>query len=197
MQETDTHTKKQPVKKTSKRTFRWMVCVVLGMFAFAYALVPMYRVICQATGINGRIYGASKVQENITIDDSRVITVRFLANNNADLPWEFKTLNKKVVVKPGQVTRIQFYAKNNTDHPMTVQAVPSIVPGLASKYLRKTECFCFTQQTLGAGESMEMPMLFHLDPDLPKDIETVTLSYTLFDTSGVRKVAAAKQGKLG
>jgi cytochrome c oxidase assembly protein subunit 11 len=187
---------KKTANKT-KRTFKWMVFIVLGMFAFGYALVPMYRVICQATGINGRIYGAAKVQEDTVVDESRVITVRFLANNNADLPWEFKTLNPKVMVHPGQVTRIAFYAKNNADHTMTVQAVPSIAPGLATKYLRKTECFCFTQQTLAPGEALEMPMLFHLDAEIPKEMETVTLSYTLFDTAGVRKKSSVKQGRIG
>lgn len=187
---------KQPENKT-RRTFKWMLFTVVGMFAFGYAMVPMYRVICQVTGINGRIYGAAEVQKDTKIDNSRVITVRFLASNNANLPWDFTPLTKIVTVHPGQITRIAFYARNNTDHTMTVQAVPSIAPGQAAKYLRKTECFCFTQQTLGAGEELEMPMLFHLDAELPKDIETVTLSYTLFDTAGVKRKTTGREGRIG
>ena len=107
-----------------------------------------------------------------------------MATNNSGVPWAFYPKIRKIKVHPGEIVKLEFYAENKTDNPMTVQAIPSVTPGIAAKYLKKTECFCFTQQTLNGHEAMNMPLLFHLDTDLPVQVNTVTLSYTLFDVTG-------------
>lgn len=169
-------------RQKNKKLLKWLAFATLGMFGFAYALVPLYRVMCKQLGINGQGYTQAEAQAKTIVDESRLIKVQFLTTLNGGLPWSFTALNKEVVVHPGKVTKVHFYVKNRTNHPMTVQAIPSVAPSQASKHLHKTECFCFTQQTLAGGESMDMPMIFHFDKDLPKDIQTITLSYTLFDT---------------
>lgn len=166
-------------KRKTKRLVLWLSLIVVGMFFFGFALVPLYNVLCTTLGINGKT-NTSSIKNTLTIDKSRLITVQFLASTNANLKWEFKPVLKTINIHPGQSTKIAYYAKNMTDHTMSVQAVPSVTPGLAAKHLKKTECFCFEQQTLNAHQSMAMPMIFHIDRDLPKNIHTITLSYTLF-----------------
>ena len=174
----------QPQAKKSRRTVIKLVIIVLLMFGFGFAMVPFYDLFCQITGINGKTNAEALVAaEDNTIDKSRLITVQFVATNNAELPWEFKPNLFTIKVHPGAMTKTSYFAENLTDKTMTVQAIPSVTPGLAAKYLKKTECFCFTQQTLAGGAKMDMPLLFHIDPSLPKDITTITLSYTLFDAS--------------
>lgn len=158
--------------------------IVLCMFGFSYALVPIYNVMCQALGINGKTGDVVSSQSD-NIDWNRSVSVQFLANRNESIPWEFRPLVSKITLHPGENKRIAYYAKNNTAKKMTIQAIPSVAPGEAAKYLKKTECFCFTQQTLDSGKGMNMPVLFHIDPDLPSDVKTITLSYTLFDTAGI------------
>lgn len=163
-----------------------LAAVVLGMFAFGFALVPIYNSLCQTLGINGKTnkeaiaYDVSKAK----IAQDREVLVEFVATNNSGVPWAFYPKVHKLKVHPGEIVKLEFYAENKTDHPMTVQAIPSVTPGIAAKYLKKTECFCFTQQTLNGREAMNMPLLFHLDTDLPEKVNTVTLSYTLFDVTG-------------
>lgn len=183
-------------KNKNKRTVWILVIAVMGMFGFGFALVPLYDVFCKTTGLNGRIFSAASVQAKTPVDKSRVINVIFLATNNEQLPWDFKPNITSVKVYPGEVTRISYFAKNNSNKVMVVQAIPSVSPGIASNYLQKTECFCFTQQTLNPGESMDMPILFHLDAELPKDIHTVTLSYTLFDTHVVPIDQSKRHGQI-
>jgi cytochrome c oxidase assembly protein subunit 11 len=162
-----------------------LTLLVLGMFAFGFALVPIYNSLCKTLGINGKTnpeaiaYDVSKAK----IASNRVVLVQFVATNNGGVPWAFYPKIKEIKVHPGEVVKLAFYAENKSNHRMVVQAVPSVTPGLAAKYLKKTECFCFTQQTLNGHEAMNMPLLFHLDTDLPENINTVTLSYTLFDVS--------------
>lgn len=159
--------------------------VVIGMFAFGFALVPIYNSLCQTLGINGKTkteavaYDVTKAK----IAKDREVLVEFVATNNSGVPWAFYPQTKKIKVHPGEIVKLAFYAENKTDYPMTVQAIPSVTPGIAAKYLKKTECFCFTQQTLNGHEAMNMPLLFHLDTDLPEKVNTVTLSYTLFDVT--------------
>lgn len=159
--------------------------IVIGMFAFGFALVPIYNSLCKSLGINGKTnpeaiaYDAAKAV--VALD--REVVVEFVATNNSGLPWAFYPKVNKLKVHPGDIVRLAFYAENKTDHQMTVQAIPSVTPGIAAKYLKKTECFCFAQQTLNGHEAMNMPLLFHLDRDLPKNVRTVTLSYTLFDVT--------------
>jgi cytochrome c oxidase assembly protein subunit 11 len=163
-----------------------LTLLVLGMFAFGFALVPIYNSLCKTLGINGKTnpeaiaYDVSKAK----IASDREVLVEFVATNNSGVPWDFYPETKKIKVHPGEIVKLAFYAENKTDHRMTVQAIPSVTPGIAAKYLKKTECFCFTQQTLSGHEAMNMPLLFHLDTDLPENVKTVTLSYTLFDVSG-------------
>lgn len=163
-----------------------LTLIVLGMFAFGFALVPIYNSLCKTLGINGKTnpeaiaYDVSKAK----IETDREVLVEFVATNNSGVPWAFYPKTQKIKVHPGEIVKLGFYAENKTDHRMTVQAIPSVTPGLAAKYLKKTECFCFTQQTLNGHEAMDMPLLFHLDSALPENIKTVTLSYTLFDVTG-------------
>lgn len=173
-------------KQNKQRKLLWILSgIVLGMFAFGFALVPIYNSLCKQLGINGKTntqaiaYDASKTK----IVKDREVLVQFVATNNSGVPWAFYPKVKQIKVHPGEIARLAFYAENKTDNPMIVQAVPSVTPGIAAKYLKKTECFCFTQQTLNGHEAMNMPLLFHLDPELPEKIHTITLSYTLFDVT--------------
>lgn len=163
---------------------RLLVVAVL-MFGFGYLLVPIYNTMCKQLGINGKTNGAAIVydSEHAFIDKSRTITVEFLTNKGSALPWDFEPKVHRVKLHPGEMKRVSFFAKNKTGHTMTVQAIPSVTPGIAAKYLKKTECFCFTQQTLDGHEAVDMPLLFHLDPEIPAEVKTLTLSYTMFDVS--------------
>jgi cytochrome c oxidase assembly protein subunit 11 len=173
-----------------------LVLVAILMFGFGYALVPLYNVLCKQLGINGKT--DNQVDSPVsTIDTSRIITVQFLATNNGYLPWKFHPNKTTIEVHPGQNAYVTFYAKNESNKTMVVQAIPSVSPGLAAKYLRKTECFCFKHQTLNSQASMDMPLLFHLDRDLPKNVNTVTLSYTLFDvTNRANKASTEQEGRI-
>ncbi|MGQ3889626.1 cytochrome c oxidase assembly protein [Legionella sp. CNM-1927-20] len=159
--------------------------ITLGMFAFGFALVPIYNRLCQTLGINGKVNSQVEAYEatDKTIDKNREITVEFVATNNGSVPWSFYPKTTKIKVHPGEIAKLAFYAENKSNFRMTVQAIPSVTPGIAAKYLKKTECFCFTQQTLNGHEAMDMPLLFHLDTDLPEKVKTITLSYTLYDVT--------------
>lgn len=163
-----------------------LVMVVVGMFGFGFALVPIYNSLCKVLNINGKTNTESIAYDKskIGVDKNRLIEVQFVVTKNANLAWAFYPKVKKIKIHPGEIARLSFYAENQTSHPMTVQAIPSVTPGIAAKYLKKTECFCFARQTLNGHEAMDMPLLFHLDPELPRTINTITLSYTLFDVTG-------------
>lgn len=172
-------------EKKQQKLLLILSLIVLGMFAFGFALIPIYNSLCKNLGINGKTnpeaiaYDVSKAK----IATDREILVEFVATNNSGVPWAFYPKTKKIKVHPGEIVKLAFYAENKTDHRMTVQAIPSVTPGIAAKYLKKTECFCFTQQTLNGHEAMNMPLLFHLDTAIPEKVKTVTLSYTLFDVT--------------
>jgi cytochrome c oxidase assembly protein subunit 11 len=159
--------------------------IVLFMFGFGFALVPIYNSLCQSLGINGKTNAKAVAFDTTqsTVVLNRQVTVEFVATKNSSVPWAFYPKTHKITVHPGEIARLDFYAENKTNHRMTVQAIPSVTPGVAAKYLKKTECFCFTQQTLNAHEAMDMPLLFHLDNDLPAEVKTITLAYTLFDVT--------------
>ncbi len=163
-----------------------LLCVVLCMFAFGFALVPIYKSMCKALGINGKTNPEAIAYDATTakIAKDREVVVEFVATNNGGVPWAFHPNTPKLKVHPGEIVKLAFYAENKTNHSMTVQAIPSVTPGIAAKYLKKTECFCFTQQTLNGHEAMNMPLLFHLDTDLPANVKTITLAYALFDVTG-------------
>lgn len=154
------------------------------MFVFAvWVLPPIYDVFCQVTGLNGKTGGRYEAVDMREVDTSRSITVQFIAVNNEEMPWQFKPSVRSIKVHPGEQTRVDYLAVNPTNRDMIAQAIPSVVPFKASTYFHKTECFCFEQQPLQAGESAEMPMLFIVDQDLPPEVHTITLSYTLFDVT--------------
>jgi cytochrome c oxidase assembly protein subunit 11 len=155
--------------------------VSIAMFGFGYALVPLYDVFCDLTGLNGKTGEITVAEANrLTVDTSRMVTVEFDTNVSSKLPWEFRAEKRTMQVHPGEVYTATFYATNLADHPITGQAVPSVAPGKASLYFNKTECFCFTQQVLASGESKQMPVRFVIDPALPESVEILTLSYTFF-----------------
>ncbi|WP_024461879.1 cytochrome c oxidase assembly protein [Marinimicrobium sp. LS-A18] len=156
---------------------------VVGMFVFAvWIMPPLYDAFCEVTGLNGKTGGRYEATDS-GIDTSRTIKVQFVSTNNEGMPWEFKPAVRTVTVHPGEQKRIDYLARNPTDKDMVGQAIPSLVPFKATNYFHKTECFCFEQQPLEAGASAELPMFFIVDRDIPKHINTITLSYTLFDVT--------------
>lgn len=169
-------------KKSNKKLLIILVGIVFGMCVFSYALVPIYYTLCRTFGINGKPDLTPELPLSEVVP-TRSVIVEFLTTENKSLPWKFYPKTKKMVVHPGESAEVVFYAENTTDHEMTVQAIPSITPGPAAKYFKKTECFCFTQQTLKAHEAMDLKLLFHLDPKLPQYVHTLTLAYTLFDVT--------------
>lgn len=168
-----------------RKTVTWLVLGTCAMFGFAFALVPLYNRMCQALGINGKpsMLVKNYDESHARIDREREITVEFVATQRPSLPWAFHPNVQRLKVHPGQIAKLSFYAENQSDHSMTVQAIPSVIPGLAAKYIKKTECFCFAKQSLDAHEAMNMPVLFYVEPELPKEFKTITLSYTLFDVT--------------
>lgn len=172
---------------TAARAAGKLVVVVVAMFGFGFALVPLYDVICDITGLNGKTGDQYVASEPMPVNKERVITIQFLANNNAGMPWEFRTSNRTMKVHPGELNQIDFYAKNPTGQTMVSQTVPSVTPYYAASYLHKTECFCFEQQQLASGEDIDMPMRFIIDSEIPEDITSLTLSYTMFDVTDQQK----------
>lgn len=173
--------------------------IALGMFAFGYALVPIYRHICEALGINvlavseRRVPGAApSLPANTQVDRTRTITVEF--DTNVRGPWDFKPAVRSMQVHPGELTTVVYEFQNIQNRTMAAQAIPSYAPRQAGNHFNKLECFCFTQYTLAPGEKKEWPVAFVIDPRLPKDVTTITLSYTFFEVGG--KVPAAPVGSL-
>ena len=175
---------KQDLNKDNKKVTRNLLFVVLGMFCFGFALIPLYDVFCEYTGLNGKTGVQYVAEEQMQIDSNRKIKVDFLANTNDGMPWEFKALTYSVSVHPGEATRVEFVIRNKTDKDIIGQATPSVSPGLAAGYFQKTECFCFTEQKLKAGEEKIMPVVFIVDPAIDEDISEITLSYTFFIKPG-------------
>lgn len=155
------------------------------MFGFSFAIVPFYSAICKATGIStaaptelsSQSFGSGQTDEN------REVLVQFTATNHMGMPWEFYPKEKAVRVKVGKNAKVFFYAKNTTDKDMTVQAIPSMTPAEGISHFHKIECFCFKQQSLAAHVGRDMPLIFNIDKDLPKDVRVITLAYTLFDVT--------------
>lgn len=176
--------------KATSKLVKKLVLAVVGMFGFGFMLVPIYDVFCDLTGLNGKTASSAYEAVDVKIDTSRTITVQFIASNNDKMNWAFKPEKTMIKVHPGQAVSTSFFAKNPAAYTMDAQAIPSISPGRAAEYFHKTECFCFNQQTLAAGESLDMPLQFIVDQDLPKSIKTITLSYTLFDVTE-NKVASS------
>lgn len=167
-----------------------LVAIVVGMFGFGFALVPLYDVFCDLTGINGKTRDTAAVYENVIVDESRLITVEFITRSNTGMPWIFETQTKRVKVHPGQMNQVDFSVMNPSTRRVVGQAVPSVSPGPAALYLNKTECFCFNHQELQPGQQAVLPMKFYVDPQIPDDINYLTVQYTMYDvTSSVQDVA--------
>lgn len=165
--------------------------LVVFMFCFAlFIMPPLYDLFCDITGLNGKTGDQFSQTNEWGVDTSRIIKVQFIANNNEGMPWDFEPTVQMVEVNPGEPTVIQYFAHNPTDRKMIAQAVPSVVPFKAANYFHKTECFCFNQQPLAAGESAELGLSFIVDIDLPKHVKKITLSYTLFDITQSQSNAA-------
>jgi cytochrome c oxidase assembly protein subunit 11 len=175
----------QEVNKSAK-TARILALAVLGMFGFGFAMVPLYSLICDVTGLNSAnsTSGRMTVEEAMLggVDQDRLITVEFDITMNADLPWRVAPAVKKMQVHPGKSYEVVFTAENLTDESMITQAVPGVTPWQATEHFNKIECFCFSQQTLKPREVKQMPLRFVIDRRLPEKYNTVTLSYTFMDT---------------
>ena len=177
----------------------WMVLglkIAAGFFLFGFALVPIYNIACEhVLGIkldNDAI--ATGSAEAMQVDESRLITVQFVANTNSKLPWEFASELTQLKVHPGKLTETFFNATNTSGRDIVGNAVPSVAPNSASLFFNKTECFCFTEQLLKAGETRRMPVRFVVDPKLPKDVSTLTLAYTFYENEvATKRLAESNQ----
>lgn len=165
-------------KQANRRTTWQLLAVAVGAFGFAFLLVPIYDVLCEVTGLNGKTNTSPAAATERVVDETRFVTVEFIVSKQG--PWAFGAPVARMKVQPGKMYGADFFAENLTQHPQVAQAVPSVSPSLAARYFIKTECFCFDQQQFAAGERKDMPVRFIVDPDLPADVETITLSYTLF-----------------
>jgi cytochrome c oxidase assembly protein subunit 11 len=177
------------IKQENSHMVRKLAIIAVAMFAFGYALVPLYKAICEMTGINvlalgdRNIPGAqSAVPANTQIDKSRLITIEFDANSSG--PWDFKPAVRSLQVHPGELATVMYEFQNVQKHKMAAQAIPSYAPKQAAAHFNKLECFCFSQYTLEAGEKKQWPVAFVIDPKLSKDVTTITLSYTFFEVGG-------------
>ena len=175
-----------------------MVAVSLLAFGFSFALVPLYRIACEKVfGIRLERGASDPGDAMASTRSGRMVTVTFDGGVNSKLPWEFGPRQMSMQVRPGELYETTYFARNKSDRGIVGSATPSVAPARASKYFNKTECFCFTAQTLAAGETREMPVRFIIDPDLPEDVRTLTLSYTFFknDTLTARLAAPVKADK--
>jgi cytochrome c oxidase assembly protein subunit 11 len=184
--------KPRNLRAANRRLALKLAGVTLAMFAFGYALSPMYDVMCRALGINGKT-GRTDVQTVAAqpVDMSRTVTVEFTGLATSGLPWEFKPLTKKMDLHPGETHEMKYLVHNLAKEEITGQAIPSVTPGESAPHFKKIECFCFTRQTLKPGETREMPVRFVVDAGLDQDVHTITLSYSFFNTD---KMSAQKYG---
>jgi cytochrome c oxidase assembly protein subunit 11 len=170
----------------NRRMVGKLVVIVALMFAFGYALVPIYRTICEALGVNvlarAELQGAAAAPASSQVDLGRTVTVEFDANARG--PWDFKPAQSKVDVHPGELVTVMYEFRNRQDRTMAAQAFPSYAPAAAMAHFKKLECFCFTEHVLKPGESRQWPVVFVIDRKLPKDVRTITLSYTFFEVGG-------------
>ena len=175
------------LRRDNRRMMVKLGVVALAMFGFGYALVPMYRTICDALGINvlsvsERVTGAAAGRASTQVDSSRTVTVEFDANARG--PWQFRPALNSLQVHPGEMATVMYEFQNVQDRTMSAQAIPSYAPMQAAGYFNKIECFCFNEYTLAPGERRQWPVVFYIDAKLPRDVTTITLSYTFFEVSG-------------
>ncbi|MGE3320097.1 MAG: cytochrome c oxidase assembly protein [Candidatus Berkiella sp.] len=174
----------ETAKPRLKKHLWVMLGVIAFMFAFCFALVPMYNVFCKVTGLNGKTEGSAQTPiASAKVDTSRSVTVELLTTLNVSATTEFAGKDKKITLHPGEYVTTSYRVKNLTNKPMVVQAIPSVTPGLVAKHVNKIECFCFVHQPLKPLEEKEFRLVFTVDPAIPKQFQTLTLSYTLFDVT--------------
>jgi cytochrome c oxidase assembly protein subunit 11 len=171
-------------RKLNRTMLGKLLVIALVMFGFGYAMVPLYKQICELTGVNILTPKDISITEisNSQIDRSREITIEFDANTQG--PWRFRPTVSSMKVHPGEMTQVVYEVVNKQSYRMEAQAIPSYAPQQASAYFKKMECFCFKQQILEANEARQMPVVFYIDPSIPKDVKTITLSYTFFEVGG-------------
>ncbi len=181
----------------NKRLAWRLSLIVLAGLIFGFALAPLYDVMCKAIGLNGKAdTTATVVGKSLKVDKTRWVTVIFTGNTMPGLSWSFSPTENSVRVHPGEIKLTTYHVKNNSGESVTGVAVPSVSPELASLYFKKIECFCFNQQPLNAGESKELPLRFYVSPDLPSDVNTVTLSYAFYNSVAKLSEAPANQAVL-
>lgn len=171
------------VERANRQLLRKLVVVATGMFAFGFALVPIYKKICETAGFYD--LGGADAVGNTQVDESRLLTIEFDANTRG-LPWEFRPLQKSVRAHPGELIQVLYEVRNASDAPVLGQAIPSYGPQAVAQYVKKVECFCFARQELRANETRQLPVQFVVDPQLPRDVTVITLSYTFFQLGPAR-----------
>lgn len=171
------------LSRINRRSITKLMIAVVCMFGFAYALAPLYYAVCEALGIGGRTNSVPivEVPEGMQKDEDRSVLVQFVTRSAQGMPWDFEPMERSVRVHPGEIKAVNFRVRNRTGEDMVGQAIPSLVPGQAAPHFKKTQCFCFDQQPLVAEGEEVMPMIFYLDPAIPRSVTTITLSYTLYD----------------
>ena len=188
-------TNRAETEHDNRTILRKLVVVAVLMFGFGWALVPLYRKICEVTGINvvtARDADAERAARNTQVDTSRTVVIEFDANSQG--PWRFRPHVSHVTVHPGELVHVDYDLVNLESRPMAGQAIPSYAPMQSAAHFQKLECFCFKQQTLAANETRKFPVVFFVDPALPKDVKTITLSYTFFEVAGAVKDQVAAPG---
>jgi|EP01034_Spumella_vulgaris_P034456 cytochrome c oxidase assembly protein subunit 11 len=179
------------VKAENLRMLRKLLIIAVMMFGFGYLLIPVYKHICEVLGINMITQKDGTVSldpKNTQVDTSRLVTVEL--DSNAHGPWRFRATQRSIQVHPGELATVVYEVVNTQPRTVNAQAIPSYAPNSATAYFKKVECFCFQQQTMKANEARQMPVVFFIDPALPKDVKTITLSYTFFEIAGLDKVAS-------
>lgn len=195
-----------PAPQDNARLVRRLLLLVALAFVFAFAMVPLYDVLCEATGFNGKTAGSGVVRDGFAvgglkagtvpapaIDLSRTVRVEFTGTVMPGLPWDMRPLTISLDLHPGELQQVSYLVRNTSDREVTGQAVPSVTPGQAAQHFEKIECFCFSQQTLGPGEAREMPLAFIVKPEVDRNITHITLSYAFFSIDGQRQTLTARE----
>ena len=183
---------------SNRRVVMIALFATAGMFGFGFALVPLYTVFCQKLGLNGQTEQvAAEKALSTRVDEDRWVTVYFNAHTNSRLPWSFRPLQQSIRVHPGQVVQVAYEASNLSGEDIVGQAIHSVTPPVAATYFKKTECFCYSQQTLRSGESKRMPVVFMVDPNIPRGVDAVTLSYTFLRADKYARQDSAPRGGRG
>ena len=182
------------IRRLNRSTLGKLVVVAVMMFGFGYALVPMYRQICEVLGINVLTQPGEFVEApvNTQVDKSRTIVVEL--DGNSQGPWRFRPVQRSIEVHPGELATVTYEVVNKQARAVKAQAIPSYAPQVVTPHFKKVECFCFQEQTLQANEARQMPVVFFIDPALPREVKNITLSYTFFEIGGMTRTAAAPTG---